>query len=227
MKYKIKDFPVEERPRERLMKYDSSSLSNSELLAIIMGKGTREKNVLDLSTEILTKYDLTKLSQESVNSLNKINGVGIAKACQIVACFELGRRLNSYFKESMPPISCPDDVFKLLNPKLKFKKKEHFIGLFLDTRKRLIKEETMFIGTLDTSVIHPREILKSAIKESASALIIAHNHPSGDPKPSSEDIRITKQIVKAGDIIGIPVLDHVIIGLQEYTSLRDDGEIFS
>jgi DNA repair protein RadC len=218
---KIYDFPQEERPRERLLKHNASALSNSELLAIILGIGTREKNVLELSKEILSIHDLEKLSDESVASIKKIPGIGLAKACQIVACFELGRRVTSYTKETMPLVTCPEDVCRILAAKLRLQKKEHLIGLFLDTRKRLIKEETIFIGTLDSSIIHPREILKAAIKESAAAIIIVHNHPSGDSRPSDEDIEITRQITKAAELVGIPLLDHVIIGENNYTSLRD------
>ncbi len=222
---RIKDFPSEEKPRERLVKYNASALSNSELLAIILGKGTKDKNVLELSKEILSRYSLKELSQENVTSLSNIHGVGSAKACQIIACFELGRRLASYTENSKPMISCAEDVFNLLNPKLKILKKEHLIGLFLDTRKRLIKEEVVSIGTLDSSIVHPREIFKSAIKESAAAIIIVHNHPSGESKPSDEDIEITKRIINAGEMVGIPLLDHVVIGEDKYTSMRNMKEL--
>src|SRR3989344_3560925 len=151
--FKIADFPAEEKPRERLAKYFASSLSNSELLAIILGKGTKKKNVVDLSKEIFASYDLKELSKENIKSLCRIKGIGFAKACQIVACFELGRRTAAYQKQASPAITCAEDVFSLLSPFLKAEKKEHFLGLFLDTRKRIVRQETIFIGTLDTSVI--------------------------------------------------------------------------
>ncbi len=229
-KLMIRDFPSEEKPRERLVKYGEPSLSNSELLAIILGKGTKEKNVLELSGEILSQNNLKKLSTQNVVSLSNIKGVGFAKACQIVACFELGRRLASFSEETKPIITCAEDIYKIIHPKLREEKKENFLGVFLDTRKRIIKEETLFIGTLDSSIIHPREILRSAIKESAAALIVVHNHPSGDSSPSNEDIEITKRIINAGEIIGIPLLDHIIIGDNNYVSLRnfkESGNLFS
>lgn len=217
--YLIKDFPSEEKPRERMCKYGNDALSNSELLALILCKGTKNKNVIDLSRELLNNYNLSNLPRQDINNLMNIGGIGLAKACQIVACFEIGRRAISYNGEEQPIIRCAEDVYKLLYPKLKSLKQEHLIGLYLDTRSRVIKIQTLFIGTLDASVIHPREILKSAINLSAASIIIAHNHPSGDPSPSKEDRTITKQIMKAGEIMGIPILDHVIIG-DTYASLR-------
>ncbi len=222
MSLKIKDIPKEERPRERLRKYNANSLSNSELLAIIVGKGYRNKNALELATHILKENNLQELSQSSVGSLSQVPGIGKAKASQIIACFELGRRLSSFKIDINPEITCAEDVYVLLGPSLELRKREHLVGLFLDTRKKLIKKETIFIGTLDTSIIHPREILKIAIRESSAAIIIVHNHPSGDPSPSQEDIEITQQIVKAGDLVGIPVLDHVIIGSTNFVSLRKE-----
>ena len=216
----IKEFPSGEKPRERLEKGSPLSLSNSELMAIILSKGTRELNVLDLSKHILSLYNLTELSQENIAGLRKIKGIGLAKACQIVACFELGRRLESFPHEQKISITCAEEVYKLLSPKMKNQKKENLTVLLLDTRKHILKEEIIFIGTLDASIIHPREILKSAIKESASAIIIVHNHPSGDPSPSDEDIRVTKQLIEASELVGIPILDHVIIGSESYISLK-------
>ncbi|MBN2367963.1 DNA repair protein RadC [Candidatus Woesearchaeota archaeon] len=224
---KIRDFPTEERPRERLMEKGPAVLSNSELMAIILGKGTRQMNVLEMSKGILSRYDLRRLSEENVSSLCSIHGLGSAKACQIVACFELGRRLTSSSSEPKAMISCAEDVFRLLHPGMRLKKREHLIGLFLNTRKRVMKQEILSIGTLDASTIHPREILKPAIKESAAAIIIAHNHPSGDPGPSREDIDITKQIIRASKLIGIPLLDHIIIGDNCYVSLRESSDLRS
>jgi len=216
----IKDFPAEEKPRERLAKYSSSALSNAELLAIILGTGIVGKNVLNLSQETLASYNLRELSRKDIKSLSRINGIGFVKACQIVACFELGRRLSSFTDDAKPVILCAEDVFKLIGARLCLEKQENLVGIYLDTRKRVIREETIFIGTLDSSIIHPREILKTAIQESAAALIIAHNHPSGDPSPSKEDISITKQVAEASKIIGIPLLDHIIVGETTFTSLR-------
>jgi DNA repair protein RadC len=217
----LKDFPATEKPRERLAKYGVEALSNSELLAIILAFGTYKKNVMMLSSEILSQYDLVQMSNESIQVLSKIKGVGVAKACRICACFELGRRTASYTREKQPFISCAADVYKLLSQRYSVKRQEHLCVLFLDTRKRLIKEEILFIGTLDSSIIHPREIFNRAVQNMAASIIVAHNHPSGDPSPSQEDILITRQITEAGKIMGIPLLDHVVIGAGNYISIKE------
>jgi DNA repair protein RadC len=221
---KICDFPHDEKPRERLMRSGGDALSNSELLAIILEKGIRGMNVVDLSKGILAKYGLAELSMINVASLSKIKGIGPAKACQIVACFELGRRLASSGRE-MQQISCAKDVFEILSPKLRELKQEHFIGVFLDTKKNILKTESIFVGSLDSTVLHPREILKIAVMESAAAIIIAHNHPSGDPTPSDDDLRTTRQIAAACREMAIPLLDHIVIGHDNFTSIRELKEI--
>jgi len=223
----IRDFPIRERPRERMLKYGREALSSSELLAIILGKGTKNKNVVDLSTEILAKYELDELSKKSVNSLRKIQGIGIAKACQIAACFEISKRYSSFNSDINPLVTCAEDAFNILSPELRNKDKEHLKALFLDTRRRLIKKKTIFIGSLNKSIVHPREIFKEAIEQSSAAVIIAHNHPSGDPTPSIEDKDVTRQLIEAGEIIGIPLLDHIVIGNNRYVSIRKEmKEIF-
>lgn len=224
---KIKDLPAGEKPRERLLKYGGSHLSNSELLAIILSKGTRNMNVVDMSKHLLSNYNLMELSRENISELRKIKGIGSAKACQIAACFELGRRLGSFREEQKATVTCAEEVYNRLSPKLKSLKQENLVALYLDTRKRILKEEIIFVGTLDVSIVHPREILKSAIKESASAIIISHNHPSGNSAPSDEDIKITGQMIDAAELVGIPLLDHVIIGDENYTSLRSSDELRS
>ncbi|MEM4397359.1 MAG: DNA repair protein RadC [Candidatus Woesearchaeota archaeon] len=223
--FKIKDLPDDSKPRERLKKYGIKALTNAELLAIILNKGTKERNVLDLSNELLKKNNLKSLADLSLTELQKIKGIGFAKACQILSCFEIAKRFNSIRDEKLIKITNPEDVFSLLASEFKDEKKEHFIALFLDVKKNLIKKEIIFIGTLDTSIIHPREILKSAIKESASAIILSHNHPSGDPMPSNEDIEITKILINACKLISIPLLDHVIIGNKTFFSLRELKEL--
>ncbi len=222
-KLKIKDFPLEERPRERLIKQGPKALSIAELLAVIIRTGNKKENVLEVSNKLVKEYDLKTLSRIRVNILKKTFGIGEAKACQIIACFELGKRMSCFKNGNNKTISCAKDIALLLMPELSNLKKEHFVGIFLDSRKKIIKQETIFIGSLDSSVVHPREIFKTALAESAAAVVLAHNHPSGDPKPSSEDIEITKQITKAGDILGIPVLDHIIIGDNKYISMNDKG----
>ena len=222
---KIKSLPLGDRPREKLIKNGANTLSESELLAIILGTGSKKESVINVSNKLFSKYNVKSLSRLSIGTLKKELGIGDAKACQVVACFELGRRLARFKADKKPLIKDARSVAKIFIPEMSSLKKEHFKGIYLDSRKRIIREETIFIGSLNESVIHPREIFEIALNENAAALILLHNHPSGDPKPSSEDIEITKELVKAGDILGIPVLDHIIIGNQKYTSLREKGLI--
>jgi len=218
---RIHDLPVDERPRERLIKHGAESLSNAELLAIILRIGTKEDNVINLSNRILRDYTLPQLSRAGVSELSKIHGIKTAKATQVVACFELARRLESYSETAKPRIKTPEDAYKLIAPKLRNLKKETFKALYLDTKNQLIREETISIGSLDASVVHPREVFKTAIQESASSVILAHNHPSGDPEPSREDIELTRRLREAGSIMGIEVLDHIIVGDGRYISLNE------
>lgn len=222
---KIKSLPMDDRPREKLIKNGANTLSDSELLAIILGTGNKKESVINVSNKLFSKYNVKSLSRLSIGTLKKELGIGDAKACQIIACFELGRRLARFKDDKKPLIKDAKSLAKIFIPEMSSLKKEHFKGIYLDSRKRIIREETIFIGSLNESVIHPREIFEIALNENAAALILLHNHPSGDPKPSSEDIEITKELVKAGDILGIPVLDHIIIGNQKYTSLREKGLI--
>ena len=212
-----------ELPREKLIKNDPQSLSDSELIAILLEKGVKGNSVFQISKELVENYSIKELSELGINKLSKIPGIGIAKACRISASFELGKRL-SLNNDFSPEITCAEDVYDIMK-NLKYENQEHFIVLFLDTRKKLIKKKTLFIGTLDSTIIHPREIFNNAIRESSSSIILIHNHPSGNPMPSQEDIIITKQIKQAGEIIGIPVLDHVIIGNDKFISLKEINEI--
>ncbi len=220
---KIKDFPLEERPRERLIKIGPKSLSNAELLAIILRTGNKKENVLELSRRLMNNYSFKTLSRVRIANLKRNLGIGEAKACQIIACFELGRRMSCIKNRKSKTINSGKDIAKLLMPELSNLKKEHFIGIFLNSRKKILKKETIFIGSLDSSIIHPREIFKIALVESAAAVVLVHNHPSGDPTPSEEDIEITNQIVKAGEVLGITVLDHIIIADNKYLSLSEQG----
>lgn len=222
-KLRIKDLPLEERPRERLVKHGPKTLSNSELLAIILRSGSKKENILELSKKILKENNIKSLSRKRITSLKNNSGIGEAKACQIIACFELGRRLAAFKEQSNPIIHNAKDIVKVFMVEMSSLKKEHFKGIFLDSRKRIIKDETIFIGSLNASIIHPREIFQVALEEGAAAVILLHNHPSGNPKPSDEDIEITKQLNKAGDILGIEVLDHIIIGNKRYFSFREKG----
>lgn len=218
-KLKIKDLPLEERPRERLVRKGPKSLSNAELLAIILRNGSNKENVLELSKRVLNNYNLKSLSRKRINILKKQFGIGEVKACQIIACFELGRRLAAYNEDKYPKISSIRDVVNLVTPEMSNLKKEYFVGFYLDSRNRVLRKETIFIGSLNATVIHPREIFKIAIAESAAKIILVHNHPSGDPSPSQEDIKITEQLVNSGKIIGIELVEHIIIGANKYVGV--------
>jgi DNA repair protein RadC len=216
----IKEMRLEDRPLQRLIKKGPQVLSDVELLAIILWK-INNCSVLNKVSEIFKKYNLKTLSEASVGELKKLL-VDEVKACQIVACFELARRLASYTEELNPIIETPEDVFKIIGPELQGLKKECVKVVLLDSRNRVIKAETVSLGTLDTNVIHPREIFKPAIENSAASIILVHNHPSGDAEPSNEDVFFTKDIVKAGQILGIEVKDHVIIADNDkFVSLKD------
>ena len=217
---KIKSFAKENRPRERLKEKGSEALSDAELLALIIRTGTKKSNVIDVSQNLLMKYNLQSLSRINLESLSKIDGIGEAKACQIVACFELARRTLSK-KLKKDQINSAKDIAKQYIPKFAYEKKEKMIGIYLDTRRRVIKEIELFVGNLDTTIIDPKEIFHHAIDENAAGVILLHNHPSGDSTPSEEDIKITNDLMKAAELLNINFLDHIIIGDKNYTSFRE------
>ena len=219
--YAIRDLPLDERPRERLMKYGAPALSEAELVAIILRTGTTQENVVELSKHILRAHSLRDISQMGINELKQFRGINDAKACQLLACAELATRIYSAKASPKAVVGSSKDVHNLIYPELRFTKKEHFYCLYLDTRNSIIKKELISVGNLNTSVIHPREIFRSAIKESANSVIFAHNHPSGNPEPSKDDIEITRMLISAGKLMGIPVLDHVVIGETGYVSMAD------
>ena len=224
-KIKILDMQEEDRPRERLLKKGADSLSDSELLAIILRTGSKQENVLNLCQRILNDYNFKQLSQINISQLMKIHGIKESKAAQISACFEIARRLESFKEEAKIKINSPEDVYRQIYPKLRELKKELFIELCLDTKNQIIKQETISIGSLNANVVHPREVFKIALAESAAHIILVHNHPSGDPTPSREDIDITKKLVETGNVMGITVLDHVIIGDGRHFSMKEAGHI--
>jgi len=217
----FKTLPQEDMPREKLNKYGAKVLTDSELLAIILRTGNKQEDVFKLSKKLLAKHNLKSLSRIRINSLKKELGIGDAKASQIISCFELGRRLAAFKEDKKPIIKEAKDIVKIFMPEMSSLKKEHFKGIYLDSRRRVLKEETIFIGSLNESVIHPREIFQIALNENAAALILLHNHPSGDPSPSKFDINVTKELVEAGKILGIEVLDHIIIGSKKYFSFKE------
>ena len=220
----VRDLPTEERPREKLIQRGAASLSDTELLAILLRTGTSSVSVLHLAEEVLAKYQdkgLVSIMNISPQEIASVHGVGLAKAATIVAAVELGRRLSTRAAQKLEKIEGPEDVARYASPLLRFEQKEHFLVMLLDVRNRVLALPTVSIGSLTASVAHPREIFREAIRYSAANMILIHNHPSGDPTPSREDVQITKQMMKAGDIMGIPVLDHVIIAGDGFLSLKE------
>jgi DNA repair protein RadC len=219
--FTVHDLPPSERPRERLLKFGIEALSTQELLAIILGRGIKGESVLNTSQNLLTKFgSLKNLALASVAALTTTKGIGLAKAAQIIAAFELGKRLETPEKPSQEKIKNPEDIIRAVNRKLKGKKKEHFLLLLLDTRNHIIDIQTISIGSLDSSIVHPREVFKEAISASAASVVFVHNHPSGDPEPSEDDIKLTKRLVEVGEILGIEVMDHIIICDSTYLSMK-------
>ena len=214
---RIKDISKWERPRERLKLHGVDVLSNAELLAIILQKGTRKENVVDVANRIISKYSFEKLSECSLTELKEIKGIGDAKGMQILALFELSKRIKSgVIAEKV--VSNSEDIAKYYMERMRGLKREHLIAVFLDSKNKIIKDKVISIGTLNSSLVHPREVFKEAIKNSANAIILVHNHPSGDCGPSSEDIEITNRVKAAGEMVGIKLLDHVIVGKNDYYS---------
>lgn len=221
---KIKDWPENERPRERLIKYGAESLSDAQLLAIILRTGGEGKSVLNLSIELMDKFKgFRNIDSAPIADLSSMKGIGKAKIAQLKAAFELGKRLMRESLGSNPLFSSSRLVYSYFSPLLKNVKKEIFLCALLDAKNRLVREVRVSEGTLTNSPIHPREAFREAIRESAASVIFVHNHPSGDPEPSRDDIAITEKLKATGEIIGIAVLDHVIIGDGKYVSLKEKG----
>jgi DNA repair protein RadC len=225
--FTIHDLPISERPRERLQKLGVEALSAQEILAVIMGRGVSGESVMVTAQRLLSRFSSLKgLAQASVEELSQVRGIGLAKAAQIKAAFELASRLDGYAEaEGKPIVKTPEDVVSLIRSRLKGKKKEYFLAILLDTRSQLIKVAEISIGSLEASIVHPREVFKEAISASAASVIFAHNHPSGVSEASEDDINLTKRLAKAGEIVGIDVLDHIIIGDNSYLSLKRE-ELF-
>jgi DNA repair protein RadC len=223
--FTIHDLPTSERPRERLQKFGAEALSAQEILALILGRGIAGESVMVTAQRLLSQFGSLKgIASASAEELAQVRGIGVAKAAQIKAAFELTHRLESYPEGGdRPLVKTPEDVAGLVRSRLRGKKKEYFLALLLDTRNQLIRVAEISIGSLDSSIVHPREVFKEAISASAASVLFVHNHPSGDPEASEDDIRLTKRLAEAGEIMGIDVLDHIIIGDKRYLSLKREG----
>jgi len=217
-KRKIKDLPKVERPREKLMQYGPEKLSNSELLAILLRSGKKGENVIELANKILKRFSKDELPNLTFNDLKDYSGVGPAKACEIIACFELGKRL---LKDKKAEIYLkPKEIWEELKD-LRDHKKEHFVIFYLDSRNQEIKREIISVGSLNANLVHPREVFEPAVRHLAAQIILAHNHPSGDPEPSEDDLEITKRLTESGKILGIEVVDHIIITKTGFISFKE------
>ncbi|OMP67544.1 RadC family protein [Domibacillus epiphyticus] len=220
----IRDVPPHDRPRERMIGSGPQSLSNHELLAILLRTGTKQESVLQLSNRILHEFEgLRLLKDASLEEITAIKGIGIAKAVQIMAALELGRRLGRLKYEERFMIRSPEDAANYMMEEMRFLSQEHFVCLYLNTKNQVMHKQTLFIGSLNASIVHPREVFKEAFRRSAASIVCLHNHPSGDPSPSREDIDVTKRLVECGKILGIDVLDHLIIGEKKFVSLKEKG----
>jgi DNA repair protein RadC len=223
VKRSVKHWPEGERPRERLITHGPAALSDAQLLAIIIRNGRAGRTAVDVGRELLERFEsLAGIEQAGIREICNVSGIGPAKAAEIKAAIELGRR---YQKPSLTGASfcSSQDVAVYYQPRMKDLKKEMFRCILLDTKNKIIREEVVSIGSLSASIVHPRDSFKTAIRESAAAVIFVHNHPSGDIKPSREDILLTRRLVQAGEVLGIQVLDHIIIGDGDHFSFRDNG----
>jgi DNA repair protein RadC len=225
-KMTIKDLPEDERPREKIVKYGSSILSNAELLAILIRTGNKENSAIDLARNVLSSYGGLKfLAECTLDELRELKGIGMAKACEIKAAVELAKRLSTSNEGPKHYIRHPRDCSNLLMESMRYLKKEYFKIVLLTTKHQVISVEEISVGSLNSSIVHPREVFSTAIKKNCAAIILAHNHPSGDPSPSNEDIKITQRLIEGGKILGIEVLDHIIIGDGKFISLKEQNLI--
>lgn len=223
-KMMIRDVHLADRPRERLVRQGAASLSNQELIAILLRTGTRNESVLVLANRVLSSFDkIQDLKDATIEEYTKVKGVGQAKATVLLAATELGKRLYQQHTEDRFTIRSPEDAAAYLMTDMTSLKQEHFVVLFMNVKNEVLHKQTIFIGSLNSAIVHPREIFREAVKRSAASIICAHNHPSGNPTPSPEDIEVTKRLTEAGALMGIEVLDHVIIGDHQFISLKEKG----
>ena len=224
----IKDFHKSERPRERMLRDGAESLSNQELLAIILRTGTKSESVVQLGSHLLEKFEgLRGMRSATFEELMEVKGIGPAKAAQLFAAIELGRRFGQLQLEQGLSVKHPGDVAEYLMAEMRFLPQEHFVVLFLNSRNQVIHKQSVFIGSLTDSIVHPREVFREAVRRKANSFICAHNHPSGNPEPSKADIDVTKRLAECGKIMGIELIDHVVIGDNNYVSMRLAGVLDS
>lgn len=218
---KIKDLPKIERPREKLIAKGAENLKDSELLAILLRTGKTGKNVIEIAAQILSKYSKKRLLQMTYNDLSKISGIDSAKATTLLAAFELSKRALEVNDTNLPVISDAKDAVAQLSD-MRDLKKEHLVALYLNAKNELVHKETISMGTLNANLVHPREVFEPAVKYSAAQIIAAHNHPSGDPKPSEDDLEVTKRLTEAGKMMGIELMDHVIVSKNSHFSFKEE-----
>jgi len=223
----IKEMPASERPRERLQAYGASVLSTSELIAILLRTGIEGQSAINVASRLLKDFGLAGLARSSFDDLARVKGLGQAKVAQLKAAFELGRRLSATVPDELPQIRCPADAANLLLSEMGVLEQEHLRTLLLDTKNRVLATREIYVGSLNTSLIRVGELFRPAVQANSAAIIVVHNHPSGDPTPSPEDVAVTRQIVDAGKLLDIEVLDHLIIGWQRWISLKERGLGFS
>jgi len=222
--YRLKDLPHEERPRERMMRLGAGALSHAELLAILLRTGSRRESAVHLAQRVLHDCGgLRRFAERNWDELTHISGIGPAKALELKASLELGRRVARSRLPEAIVVSCPQDAADILMEEMRHLREEHFVVLFLSTKNHVIGRETISIGTLNASLVHPREVFRAAIRRNSASILCAHNHPSGDPTPSQEDVQLTRRLRDAGELVGIELLDHIVIGDQRFISLKESG----
>jgi len=223
----MRDLPAEVRPRERLVAEGPAALSSAELVALLLRTGSRTRSALDVATDLLCQHgSLERLAAASPAELCRTAGVGEVKALHLLAAFELGRRLGALPPRSRPAIRTPADAAALVVGDLRFRETEHFLVLLLNTKNEVLDRVELAHGGLASSPVHPREVFKAAVRHSAAGVILVHNHPSGDPTPSRADLAITRRLSRAGRVMGIPIIDHIVVGDGRFVSLRERGVTF-
>jgi DNA repair protein RadC len=222
----IRDLPAGERPRERMDQYGPEALSNSELLAIVLRVGSRGESAVRLGERLLSEFEgLAGIARARIPQLSALPGMGLAKAAQVKAAFELGKRLATSVDEARAAVRGAADVVALVREELRLREQECLAAVFLDARNQVLRMRILTVGTLTGSPAHPREVFKEALAQGCASVILCHNHPSGDPTPSRDDVALTGRMVKAGEVMGIPVLDHIILGGGRYVSLKEAGRM--